>query len=308
MIERPESRPRDPAEPLRRIPLGDYDVVPLTQLHYFPPPARFFPDVGTRAYDADRWPWQPPYVEGGRLAIDMGGFLVRGRGRAVLVDLGIGNGKERPNPNFVRREDPWLALLERAGASADQIDTVVYTHLHVDHVGFGTTLVDSAWVPTFPNARHLTTAAELAFWTTDSARAELARLGDYVADSVLPVQDAGLLDVVAPDAEVGEGIRLVPAAGHTPGNVCVEVESAGGRALFCGDMVHHPIQLVDPAWSTDYCVDYAEASRARTAMLERIAGTDTLLFPAHLPQGCPGRVTRDPAGGFRYHREVGDEF
>lgn len=307
MSARPESRPRHATESLRRIPIGAYDVFPLIQLHYFPPPDRFFPDVGVRVRDADGWAWQPPYVEQGRLAIDMGGFLVRGQGRAMLIDLGIGNDKERPNPNFVRRADPWLDLLARTGVTAETVDTVVYTHLHVDHVGFGTSLVEGEWVPTFPSARHLTTAAELAFWTTDSARAELARLGDYVADSVLPIRTAGLLDVVEPDAEIGDGIRLVPAAGHTPGNVCIEVESRGSRAVFCGDMVHHPIQLVDPSWSTDFCVDYGGASRARTRLLEQIADTDTLLFPAHLPEGCPGRVSRDPAGGFRYARELGHD-
>lgn len=305
-MTRPDSRARGAHETLRCVRVGDFDVYPLIQLHYFPPPERFFPELAGREIDRAQWYWQPPYVASGRLAIDMGGFLIRRPGRTVLVDLGLGNDKPRPNPNFHQRADPWLSLLERAGSSPADVDTVVYTHLHVDHVGFGTTLVDGAWVPTFPTARHVTTAAEWGHWTTDAARADLARLGDYVTDSIEPIRAAGLLDLAAPDAELGDGIRLVPAAGHTPGNVCVAIESEGARAVFCGDMVHHPLQFAYPDWSTDYCVDYARAGRARERLLASIADTEALLFPAHLPHGSPGRITRSAAGGYRYHPVPGE--
>jgi glyoxylase-like metal-dependent hydrolase (beta-lactamase superfamily II) len=291
---------------MRRIRLGAVTITPVVQLHYRVPPLRFFPDLDLATIDEDAWYWRPPYCEDGFLVIDMGGFVVRTPDRTVLVDAGVGNGKDRPNPVFRDRRDGWFAALRRAGVHPDEVDTVVFTHLHVDHVGFATRLDGSAWVPAFPNARYLTTAAELAHWTSGSAASELARLGDYVADSVLPLHAAGVLDVVEPDLRICDEVRLRPAPGHTPGNVCVEVASGGRRAVFAGDMVHHALQLAFPAKSTDYCVDRGRASEARQDLLRDVADRDVLLFPAHFPNSAPGRVVTDPAGGYRYEIVEGD--
>jgi glyoxylase-like metal-dependent hydrolase (beta-lactamase superfamily II) len=302
----PWARARDADAPMRRIRLGAVTITPVIQLHYRVPPLRFFPDLDLATIDEDAWYWQPPYCEDGFLVIDMGGFVVRTPERTVLIDAGVGNGKDRPNPVFRDRRDGWFAALRRAGVRPDEVDTVVFTHLHVDHVGFATRLDGSDWVPAFPNARYLTTAAELAHWTGDSAASELARLGDYVADSVLPLHAAGVLDVAEPDRRICDEVRLRPAAGHTPGNVCVEVASGGRRAVFAGDMVHHALQLAHPAKSTDYCVDRDRASEARQELLRDVADRDVLLFPAHFPNSAPGRVVTDRAGGYRYEIVEGD--
>jgi len=301
------AHPRDGAAPLQRFRVGAVTITSLVQFHYRVHPLRFFPDLHrTTAVDEDAWYWRAPYCEDGFLVIDMGGFLVRTPERAVLVDAGVGNGKNRPNALFTGRDDDWFAALRRAGATPDEIDTVVFTHLHVDHVGFATRFDGSAWVPAFPNARHLTTAAELEHWTGAAATGDVARLGDYVGDSVLPLRDAGLLDLVEPDLRICEEVRLVPAAGHTPGNVCVAVSSGGRRAVFAGDMVHHALQLAFPERSTDYCVDHTRASAARQELLRDIADRDVLLFPAHFPNSAPGRVVTDPAGGYRYETVEGE--
>jgi glyoxylase-like metal-dependent hydrolase (beta-lactamase superfamily II) len=299
MTAPPRARTRDVAAPLRHIRVGAVTITPLVQLHYRVHPLRFFPDLDLATVDEDAWYWRPPYREDGFLVIDMGGFLVRTPARIVLVDAGVGNGKTRPNPLFTGRDDDWFTALRRAGVAPEEIDTVVFTHLHVDHVGFATRLDGAAWVPVFPNARHLTTAAELAYWTS-SAASDLARLGDYVADSVLPLRAAGVLDLVEPDLRICDEVRLVPAPGHTPGNVCVEVSSQGRRAIFAGDMVHHALQLAFPDRSTDFCVDARAASEARQGLLREIADRDVLLFPAHFPNSLPGRIITDPAGGYRY--------
>jgi glyoxylase-like metal-dependent hydrolase (beta-lactamase superfamily II) len=300
------ARARDDGTPLRRVRVGTVTITPLVQFHYRVHPLRFFPDLDLSTVDEDAWYWRPPYCEDGFLVIDMGGFVVRTPERTVLVDAGVGNGKSRPNPLFTGRDDAWFAALHRAGVTPDEVDTVVFTHLHVDHVGYATRFDGSTWVPAFPNARHLTTAAELAHWTGGSAAGDVARLGDYVGDSVLPLRDAGVLDLVEPDLRLCAEIRLVPAAGHTPGNVCVEVDSAGQRAVFAGDMVHHALQLAFPERSTDFCVDQAGASEARQALLRDIADRDVLLFPAHFPDSAPGRVVTDPAGGYRYEMVEGE--
>jgi glyoxylase-like metal-dependent hydrolase (beta-lactamase superfamily II) len=299
-------RPRDARTPERQVRLGAVTITPVVQLHYRVHPLRFFPDLDLATIDEDAWYWRPPYCEDGFLVIDMGGFVVRTPERTVLVDAGVGNGKQRPNPNFTDRDDDWFAALRRAGATPEEIDTVVFTHLHVDHVGFATRFDGSAWVPAFPNARHLTTAAELDYWTGTSAGGDRARLGDYIGDSVLPLRDAGVLQIVEPDLRICEEVRLVPAAGHTPGNVCVEVDSGGQRAVFAGDMVHHALQLAFPDRSTDFCVDQHGASEARQDLLRGIADRDVLLFPAHFPNSAPGRIVTDPAGGYRYEVVEGE--
>lgn len=284
----------------RQVRVGAVTIAPVVQLHYRVDPLRFFPDIDTATIDEGAWYWRPPYREDGFLVIDIGGFVVRTPHGTVLVDAGVGNGKTRPNPNFDGRDDDWFAALHQLGAAPEEVDTVVFTHLHVDHVGFATRFDGSAWVPAFPNAEHLTTAAELEYWTGESADGDLTRLGDYIGDSVLPLRDAGVLRIVEPDHRICPEMRLVPAAGHTPGNVYVEVSSEGQRAVFAGDMVHHALQLAFPERSTDYCVDQARASAARQELLRDIADRDVLLFPAHFPNSAPGRVVTEPAGGYRY--------
>lgn len=300
----PRSHARD-SDVVRQVRVGAVTITPVVQFHYRVDPLRFFPQLDTGTIDGDAWYWQQPYVEDGMLVIDMGGFVVQTPGRTVLVDAGVGNGKARPNPNFERRDDNWFALLRRIGVQPDDVDTVVFTHLHIDHVGFATRFDGSRWVPAFPRARHLTTAAELDFWTGETARDEVARLGDYITDSVLPLRDAGVLDIVEPDLQICPELRLLPAPGHTPGNVCVEVSSQRQRAVFAGDMVHHALQLAFPAMSTDFCVHAARATEARQELLRDIADRDVLLFPAHFPNSAPGRIVTDPTGGYRYEVVAG---
>lgn len=301
----PTACPRDALEPLREIRLGSVCVYPLVQLHYRVDPERFFPDIARWPIDENDWYWAAPFIEDGALVIDMGGFLVRTPDRTILIDAGIGNDKDRPNPAFHRRSDSWLDLLPRAGVATEDVDTVLFTHLHVDHVGFATTLRDGRWVPTFTNATYRTTAAELDYWTGPDAAAELERLGDYIADSVLPLADANVLEITPPDAHISDEVRLLPAPGHTPGNVSVEVRSEGRRAVFTGDMIHHALQLAFPWRSTDYCVDEERATVAREALLQDLAPED-LLFPAHFPHSSPGLVRRTPPAGYRFLSQPGE--
>lgn len=301
----PLAIPRAPDAAQHRIRVGAVDVYPILQLHYLADPAMFFPGIRSWPIDPQAWYWQEPYVVDGRLAIDMGGFLLRTRDRAILVDLGVGDGKQRPNPHFDHRADDWLRTLARAGTGADSIDTVVFTHLHIDHVGYATSRVGDRWVPSFPGASHLVTSDELAYWDSASSRAQLSRLGDYIADSVRPLEEAGVLTAVPADHEITDEVRLFAAPGHTPGNVCVEIRSEGERAVFAGDMIHHAVQLAFPQHSTDYCVDEELATGSRRHLLEGM-GPDDLLFPAHFPGGLPGRVRPDGAGGFRFDVEPGE--
>lgn len=238
----------------------------------------------------------PEFVDGdGALRLATHTFALESDGRRILIDTAIGNGKQRANPAWHDLHTDWPAHLAAAGFAPDSVDLVVMTHVHADHVGWNTTLVDEQWVPTFPRARHVSAAAEWAHWT--SVELEPAR-AQMIADSVLPVRDAGLLDT----PEVGDDglwltseLRLVPTPGHTPGHVSVEISSAGERALISGDALHHPVQVVHPHLTSCVDVDPTAARRTRDRLLSALADDGTVLLGTHVPDPTALRIRR--AGG-----------
>ncbi|MEU7040707.1 MBL fold metallo-hydrolase [Streptomyces varsoviensis] len=257
------------------------------------PPATgpwLLPDATPEVVNGQDW-LHPHFAdEDGILRIDSHSFAFVVDGVRVLVDTGIGNGKERANPAWHDLRTDFLERLTAAGFPPDSVDLVVLTHLHADHVGWNTRRVNGAWVPTFPNARYVTARAEREFWATydmEEARAQMFR------DSVIPVEEAGLLhtvDVPAEGVEVAPGVRLIPTPGHTPGHVAVELTSEGHTALISGDCVHHPVQLTHPAIGA--CVDIApqRSEATRRALLASLAGTDTLLLGTHFAAPTAGHV------------------
>ncbi|GLZ50385.1 MBL fold metallo-hydrolase [Actinomycetospora sp. NBRC 106378] len=218
-------------------------------------------------------------------------FAVESEGRRILVDTAVGNHKQRANPAWHDLDTDWLAGAEAAGFGPGAVDLVVMTHVHADHVGWNTIFVDGAWIPTFPGARHLTPAAEWAYWTSvdlEPARAQM------IADSVLPVRDAGLLDTPdVPDDGLAltSAVRLVPTPGHTPGHVSVEIRSGGDTALISGDAVHHPVQLLHPEVGSCVDVDPGQARRTRDRLLTRARQRDALLLGTHFPEPTGVRLS-----------------
>ncbi|GAA4337248.1 MBL fold metallo-hydrolase [Streptomyces venetus] len=224
------------------------------------------------------------------LRIDSHSFAFTVDGLRVLVDTGIGNGKERANPAWHRLDTDFPQRLTAAGHSPDSVDLVLLTHLHADHVGWNTREADGEWVPTFPNARYLTSRTEREFWAgyaMDEARRQMFR------DSVIPVEEAGLLDLVdvpAEGVEVAPGLRLLPTPGHTPGHIAVELTSRGRTALITGDCVHHPVQLAHPGIGACVDIDPGRSEVTRRELLGSLAGTDTLLLGTHFAPPTAGRV------------------
>ncbi|MBB5119374.1 beta-lactamase [Streptomyces eurocidicus] len=232
----------------------------------------------------------------GVLRIDSHSFALVVDGLRVLVDTGVGNGKTRANPAWHGLRTDYLARLADAGFTPGNVDLVVLTHLHADHVGWNTREVDGVWVPTFPNARYLTARAEYDFWAAYDM--DEARRGMFL-DSVVPVVEAGLLDLVdVPEegVDVAAGLRLVPAPGHTPGQVAVQLRSAGAVALITGDSVHHPVQLARPGIGSCVDIDPARAEATRRALLARLAGTGGLVLGTHFPAPTAGRVVAEGDG------------
>ncbi|MFG3321152.1 MBL fold metallo-hydrolase [Streptomyces sp. NPDC048171] len=237
-------------------------------------------------------PWlRPDFADpDGTLRLDSHSFAFHADGLRVLVDTGIGNGKERANPAWHDLRTDFVERLTAAGFPPDSVDLVVLTHLHADHVGWNTRKVDGAWIPTFPNARYVTSRAEREFWATydmEEGRRQMFR------DSVIPVEEAGLLDLVdVPGEGVGitPGLRLVPTPGHTPGHVAVELTARGRTALISGDCIHHPVQLASPGISACVDIDPEQAEATRRRLLGDLAGTDTLLLGTHFAPPTAGRV------------------
>jgi len=255
------------------------------------PPEMFFPDA--TAADVARHPWLvPDFADAaGRIAMRVQAFVVELPGRTVLIDPCVGNGKKLALAFWNERTWPFLERFATAGFVPDRIDTVVHTHLHADHVGWDTRLDAGRWVPTFSGARHLYTARELA-WCEAGGNPGID--GVY-AQSVAPILDAGLGDVVAEDADLGDGLRLEPTPGHTPGHVSLWIESDGATALISGDFLHHPVQCAEPAWAEVGDESVALARETRRAMLARASATGALFLGTHFPTAPAGRIVADGA-------------
>lgn len=233
------------------------------------------------------------------LVIAIQSFLVRTRHHTILIDACAGNDKRRARPFFDQRQWPWLETLAAAGAAPEDIDIVLCTHMHVDHVGWNTRLRDGRWVPTFPNATYLFSRADWEYWQREADAGGLPRTGDYFTDSILPVFAAGQAVLVDGTHEIEDGIVLEPTPGHSPGHVVVRIRGGGREAVFAGDLVHHPLQCRHPDWSTRFCWDATLSRATRTQFLETVADTATLVIPSHFPTPVAGYIEAD-ADAFRF--------
>ncbi len=235
---------------------------------------------------------QPDFAdERGRLKMSIHALVVETASRRIIVDTCLGNDKEnRRIPSWNKLQSSFLADLRAAGYPPETIDTVVCTHLHVDHVGWNTMLAAGRWVPTFPQARYLMGRVEYEHWTSQHEREDMAAV---LADSVTPVRDAGLVDLVETDHRICDEVSLVPTLGHTPGHVSVRIVSQGEEALITGDFMHHPCQIARPEWSSTADSDPTEARQTRERMLTRLADRPILVIGTHFAGRTAGRIVRD---------------
>ncbi|WP_327001050.1 MBL fold metallo-hydrolase [Dactylosporangium sp. NBC_01737] len=243
-------------------------------------------------------PWLRPdfATDAGEMKSVVQAFLIELGDTTVLVDTGVGNGKHRPGlPAWSGLDTEFLQRLAAHGVKPGDVDVVVSTHLHFDHVGWNTTALADGWTPTFTRARHLVTETEFGYWATLPQR-ETADDRAGFEDSVRPVLDAGLVDLVPDDHELRDGVRLVPTPGHTPGHVSVSVESAGRRAIISGDAIHHPCQIAHPEWNVHADFDPDLARRTRVELLGRCADSGSLLIGSHFPSPTAVLIARNGRG------------
>lgn len=286
--------------------IGDFQVHRITEFEGpFIAPDVFFPDFDPGVLLAHPDLAGPRLIDpaSGKLVFGFHCFVVRTGRHTILVDSCLGNDKERPTrPQFHRTRTPFLADLAGAGVRPEEIDFVMCTHLHWDHVGWNTRLENGRWVPTFPNARYVMARREFEHWQAEHRRNEDTPHRRAFEDSVLPVVRTGQSVLVEDDYAFDDGLWFEGAPGHTPGNVVIHARSRDERALFFGDVIHHQLQLAMPEWSTLACSDRELSRRTRMRLVEEHAERGTLLFPGHLPGPTVGRIVRH-GSAFRYRFE-----
>ncbi|MFH9723215.1 MBL fold metallo-hydrolase [Streptomyces sp. NPDC017254] len=318
-------------ESAQRTVLGDVEIIRVVEWQGpFAATRELVPTAGAETWkDNEDWlapdHWEP---EGDRAVMALQTWVLRSGGRTILVDTGVGNGRERPgSPQFHHWQGDFLGLLERAGVRPEDVDVVVNTHLHADHVGWNTRAADGAggaggaggadgagaadgvggtgieWVPTFPHAQYLVPAADDAHFGPDNAygggRTEDDRL--VYEDSVAPLHRAGRTVLWDGVHRIDENLTLESAPGHTPGSAVLRLASGGERAVFVGDLLHSPVQILDPAHSSCFCLDAAGAATSRRRILERAADERELVVPAHFGGSGIAEVRRE-GSGFRVRR------
>lgn len=241
-------------------------------------------------------PWLiPDYAdEQGAIKALNQSFLVRTPDTTVIIDTCVGNGRPRPEmPAWSGLDTPYLENL-KAAVNPSDVDYVICTHLHFDHVGWNTVEQDGSWLPLFPNAKYVIDREEFDYWT---ARPEAELIDDHngVDESVRPLAEKGLIRLAGPGEQLTPEIRLVPLPGHTPHHIGALISSEGQSALFTGDVFHHPCQIARPDW-TSFDTDETTALATRRRVLEQYADTDTVIIGAHFSEPVGGRIVRDDDG------------
>lgn len=259
-------------------------------------PGFIFPALDEEAFARECADWLDGRLvdaASGRLLMSLHAYVIRTAHHTVLVDTCVGNHKHRPQtPPWHLRDGPFLADLAAMGVAPEEVDFVLCTHLHVDHVGWNTRLEGGRWVPTFPNARYLFDRVEYAHWECAEELPEGSgnTRRDAFEDSVLPVVASGQALLVDGDHAIDDNLVLEPSPGHTPGHVFLNLETPQGSAVFTGDCLHHPVQIAIPDLNSRFCVDPVQAAATRRGVVERVADTATLMLGAHFPTPVAGRV------------------
>ena len=244
-------------------------------------------------------PWLEPFVgDKGHLLQKIHCCIIDTGSERIAVDTCVGNDKERGNPLWHEQQGPFLDRLSDSGYSPESITHVVCTHLHVDHVGWNTRLVNGEWVPTFPNAEYLFVEVEFDHWSNTEDL-----FGDPVfEDSVAPIKNAGLANLVGSDYVIGDAVSFESTPGHTPGHISIRVDSGDQRAIITGDMAHSPIQIANPDLSSSFDTDPDMARSTRLEAFARWADGRTLVIGTHFGTPTAGTMHVD---GDAYRLDTG---
>ncbi len=276
--------------------VGNFTVSRIVEMEVTGGTRFILPDATRDAASDISW-LNPHFMDDeGNLIMSTHALEIDTRDQRSIVDTCIGNDKPRNVPNWNNLQTSFLQDLEAAGYPRESIDTVLCTHLHVDHVGWNTMLVDGEWVPTFPNARYLLAQKEFDYWMNSDDGDD--SYGDILGDSVQPVVDAGLVDLVDWEHQVCPGVQLEPTPGHTPGHCSVHLRSNDAEALITGDCIHHPCQMTRLDWCSSADSDQGAGQSTREALLAKYVDSDVLFIGTHFATPTAGHVKHLEGGGY----------
>lgn len=281
------------AEHIRHWRIGDVEIARIVEVNAWEDDiAMLLP--GGQPELLQRHGWLRPHfaTADGRMIISFQCFVLRSRGKAVMIDTCIGNDRQREFDVFTGMHTAFLEDLRIAGFPREQMHAVLCTHLHFDHVGWNTMRMGEKWVPTFPQARYLFGRREYQHWQHLEATGGYHHM-EHLADSIDPVVQAGLVEFIDPDFQITDEVSLIPTPGHTPGHVSVLIRSRGEEAVITGDLMHHPIQLALPATPGNFDMDKEQGARTRLEFVRRFADRPTLVIGSHFPDPTCGHIVSD---------------
>ena len=258
------------------------------------PATHIFPELSPDILDLHA-PWLAPHhyeAETGLIKLSVHSWLLQIGGQKILIDACCGNQKNKPGrPFWHMMNTNYLERLAAAGARPDEVDLVMCTHLHHDHVGWNTQLRDGGWVPTFPNARYVFSKPDFEYYQKLDAdpREGPAELGTF-RECVLPVVEAGRADLVTGPHRLNDHLEIMPAPGHSAGHVVFWLDSGSERAVFIGDVFHHLLQVYYPDWNFPKNSDAEQARTSRRMVLEHCAATGALVLPGHVGAPFAGHI------------------
>lgn len=286
--------------------IGDIELTRVLEFEGpFEDPMILHPGCTSDIIDSHR-DWLEPQILDpitGRLFFTFHSTVIRAANKLILIDTCSGNHKERPHKKRYHQNNwPYLENLWKAGFHPDQIDFVLCTHLHADHVGWNTQLIDGKWVPTFPNAKYVFARRELEHWEQENLRAEYST-DEFYEDSILPVIQSGQAMLVGMDYKFNDNVWIESTPGHTPGHVIVRVESNGQSAVLSGDIMHTALQIAEPQLNSCFCVDPNQARTTRRKFLDTYADTSTIVIPGHFPTPTGGLI-KSTGRGLRFVFDV----
>ena len=263
---------------MKPLSIGEIQVSRVEEMIWTISPRFLFADLNYEDFEPHR-SWLVPHfsTEELKMRLSIHSFVIRTPHHTIVVDTCIGNGRKRDVPLWAHMQSNYLQNLIASGVNPEEVDYVFCTHMHVDHVGWNTRLQDGRWVPTFPNAKYLFHRKEWEYWkeTEDENQAEVIR------DSLLPIIEARLSEMVEEPFSIGDEVSLEPSPGHTPGHCCVRLDSKGHSGVITGDMIHHPSQIAEPQWCARVDWDQELGMKSRMAFIEKYTDTETLILGTH---------------------------
>jgi len=262
----------------------------------------FFPQIQAEQWEPHRQ-WLQPWAldpASGNLVFPMQSFVVRTPHHTIVVDTCVGDHKKRLRPTWnMTSSGRYLKNLVTAGVQPEQVDYVMCTHMHNDHVGWNTRLENGRWVPTFPRARYIMSENEWTYWS--ALHKETPQ--NQIEDSVIPIIESGQAQLVKNDFALSDEVWFESTPGHTPDHVAVRLSSRGQQAVITGDLIHSPVQCVELDWVPRPDYDPELARKTRRAFLERYCDRDVLVCATHFPSPSFGHIV--PQGnGFRFTYET----